>query len=227
MLLVYHKEMLSTLVNELTNLLFPIHCVGCELPATYCCEACLRKLPAAPASPDRAILALFDYRDRRVKRLIWLLKYRGGRAVAKILADALYDRVLDEVVEIEMFHPTGDPWLLVPIPLSPQKRRQRGFNQTEEIAKHLLRRNSRNFERGFDLLKRVHDERSQMSIKERAERWANIEDAFQVVAKKAVAGRHLLLLDDVTTTGATLSEARRALHAAGARQVLAVAIAHG
>jgi len=226
--------MLSTLVNELANLLFPTHCVGCETPATYCCDTCLQKLPDAPASPDRTILALFDYRDRRVKRLIWLLKYRGGRAVAKILADALYDRVLDEVVEIEMFQPTGDPWLLIPIPLSPQKRRHRGFNQTEEIAKHLLRRNSRNFERGqskglasFDLLKRVRDERSQMSIKERAERWANIEDAFQVTDSQAVAGRHILLIDDVTTTGATLSEARRVLHAAGARQVFAVAVAHG
>lgn len=219
--------MLSTPVNWLINVLFPIHCVGCDAPQTYCCQNCLAKLPSATAPADRSIIALFDYHDARVKRLIWLLKYRGGREIAKILAAALYDKILDEIVEIEMFHPTGELWPIIPIPLSPKKRRARGFNQTEEIAKYLLRHNSRNFKSGFDLLKRTDDKPSQMSIKNREERWRNIEDAFQVNDGAAISGRNILLLDDVTTTGATLSEARRVLHSAGARNVLAVAIAHG
>lgn len=174
------------------------------------------------------MIALFDYHDPRVKKLIWFLKYRGGRGIAKLLAAALYERVLDEIVEIEMFRPAlEEPWLLVPIPLTRAKRHRRGYNQTEEIAKFLLRHNSRNFEPGFEILARTGERPSQMSIKDRTARWENIANAFVVPAGTLVRGRNILLIDDVTTTGATLSEARRALHTAGARMVLPAAIAHG
>lgn len=220
--------MLSTLLNGIIGLFFPAACVGCETPGTYCCSTCFEKLAPAATPSDRSLIALFNYHDLRVKKLIWLLKYRGGRDIARILAAPLYERVLDEIVEIEMFHPALDePWLIVPIPLTRGKLHRRGFNQTEEIAKCLLRHNSRNFEPGFEVLKRVADRRSQMSIKDRTARWENVGGAFAVPAADQVRGRNVLLIDDVTTTGATLSEARRVLHQAGARTILTAAIAHG
>lgn len=220
--------MLSTLLQFLAELCFPTQCVGCGQSGTYCCRTCLNKLPPARSPTDRNLLALFDYHDSRVKKLIWRLKYRGAREIAKIFATVLYERVLDEIVEIEMFRPALDnAWLVIPIPLTKTKRRRRGFNQTEEIAKHFLRHNTRNFEPAFDVLVRPQAGPSQMSIKERAARWLNVANAFRVAEPERVKGRDVLLIDDVTTTGATISEARRILHEAGARSILPAAIAHG
>lgn len=207
------------------NLIFPAHCISCGISKTYCCDQCLARLPNAKPAPGRNITALFDYNDKRVHQLIWLLKYRGVREIAKIFANAIYDRVLDDLSEMEMFGAAGDNWVVVPIPLSARKQRRRGFNQTEEIAKALLRLNSRNFEAGFDLLARVKDTQSQMSLGKRRERWENVADAFRVGEPDQVRGRNLLLLDDVSTTGATLTEARRVLNAAGARNITALAVA--
>ena len=110
------------------------------------------------------------------------------------------------------------------VPLFHARERERGYNQAALLAGALARRLDRPFHR--KLVQRVRDTGTQthLTAKERA---SNVRDAFISSRAAAVAGRRVLLVDDVMTTGATVSECARALKSAGAREVLVVALARG
>jgi ComF family protein len=116
--------------------------------------------------------------------------------------------------------------VVIPIPLSHQRLRQRGFNQALEISKHLLGAGSVMVKLQPDLLLRTRDTPSQVGLA-RAERLQNLRHAFAVEPTRAsqVQGAHVVLVDDVTTTTATLCAAALALRTAGAAQVVGVVFA--
>ena len=84
------------------------------------------------------LIALFDYRDQLVRTAIWELKYRGNQTVAALLAEVLFDELSAELSEREIFENFTRP-LLIPIPLSKKRRRQRGFNQCEILLTELAK----------------------------------------------------------------------------------------
>ncbi len=110
------------------------------------------------------------------------------------------------------------------VPLHPVKRRERGFNQAAWLAQALAR------ERGWPVLrgalKRIRDVGSQTRLTA-TERLANVAGVFQVAQPRRVAGQRLLLIDDVMTTGATVSECARVLKSAGAASVHVLTVARG
>ena len=110
---------------------------------------------------------------------------------------------------------------LIPLPLSPQRLAQRGYNQALLLAQQLAPHKTR-----ADLLLRVQDTAPQSSLK-RAQRLANVQNAFAVEPALAASlqGRRLLLVDDVMTSGASLFAAARCLRAAGAAHITAVVVA--
>ncbi len=175
-------------------------------------------------------LALFSYDYEPVKRAIWLLKYRGVRHLGQIFGPAVYERLLEPLAEVAALYP-GDPpgggWLAVPIPLSSARLRKRGFNQAEILARALVACDPITFTLAPMLLAKITHTPTQVSIKDRRTRLANLAGAFTVHDVSKVAGRNIILIDDVITTGATMSEARRVLKQAGARRILGVALAHG
>ena len=111
--------------------------------------------------------------------------------------------------------------ILIPIPLGKRRLKERGYNQVAMIARPLS--NQVGLEYRPDTLFRARETRSQVGLSA-SERQENVRDAFLAVRKK-VGGRSVLLMDDVSTTGATLSSAAEALYDAGAREVYAVTIA--
>lgn len=120
--------------------------------------------------------------------------------------------------------PLGDATLLVPVPLHDRRRRERGFNQAEIIARALARAGSLSFD--VDSLARtVHSEKHRAGM-DAASRRASVEDAFAVTRPRLIAGRRVLLIDDVMTTGATASACAAALKKAGAAEVYVLTIAH-
>jgi ComF family protein len=105
--------------------------------------------------------------------------------------------------------------LLAPIPLHPKRERERGFNQSALLARSLAR--TRQLPVGEGLLRRTRYTTPQIELGP-AERAENVRDAFAAASGK-LQGRHVLLVDDVFTTGATMAAAAEALLAAGARAV--------
>ena len=162
------------------------------------CGACLREPP-----PFERAVAAVGY-EHPWSGLIARFKFHGGVELAALFAGLMREALHDE----------PPPDLLLPAPLSPQRLRERGYNQSWEIARRL--------HPGADarLLLRIRDTPHQVDLPlER--RAANVRDAFAVepLRRRELEGRSVVLFDDVLTTGATACEMTRVLLAAGAARV--------
>ncbi len=219
--------MLRKFLNFILNLFLPLRCFGCGATGTVLCPSCVRKRD--PVDPIDAPLthARFAYRDPVIRKMIWALKYRGVRAVGDRFGALLYDYLTEDLSEISLLNGSDNNFLIIPIPLSSARQRERGYNQATAIARGFANRGGKNFLIREDILSRPRDTGSQTEIKERAKRLKNMQKAFAVKDSNLVKGKQIIIIDDVTTTGATLADARRALERAGAKTVLGVAVAHG
>ncbi|HEV2714260.1 MAG TPA: ComF family protein, partial [Terriglobales bacterium] len=158
--------------------------------------------------------------DGRLRELIHLLKYEQVRSTAGVLG-----RMLAEAVSNLEPLMGGGNILVVPVPLYRRKLRQRGFNQAELIARDAVKRmggQSFAFEPG--VLERRRETQSQIGLT-RHQRRENMRGAFAVVKPDEVRGREILIVDDVFTTGTTVSECARILRRAGASKVYVATVA--
>jgi len=153
------------------------------------------------------------------------LKYRERTILAKVFSKFLYEHILDELNDIQIFGSTEKP-LLIPIPLSKKGFHKRGYNQCLLIAKHLSFIDDSYFELTKSVLYKTRNTKNQMEIKDKKKRLQNLHGCFEVKNSECVVGRNIILIDDVVTTGATLIEAKKVLKKAGAKKVIAFTIAH-
>lgn len=182
----------------------------------------LRSLEAAADVPDDT-LALFAYHDPQVQTLVWEIKYRANKAIAANTASVLYDVLCHELADRALFENFTSP-LLIPMPMSPRRRTERGWNQTEILCEELKKLDTENrFEYRSDILRKVRHTESQTLIENKKKRLENLDGSME---SSSITGRCVVLLDDVTTTGASLSEGKRALRSAGARKILCITVAH-
>jgi competence protein ComFC len=112
---------------------------------------------------------------------------------------------------------------IVPVPLHPERERARGFNQAALLARELSRLTGLPADEG-SLVRTAHTERHRAGMDAKARR-ESVENAFSVTHPRLIEGERVLLIDDVFTTGATVSACAEALRAAGARDVFALTIA--
>jgi len=181
---------------DLPRLDFPL-CPRCALasPGGAVCGRCLSAPPAYDAT--RAALAY----DFPADALVHSLKFRGELALAPLLASFLRQRIRDDRVD----H-------VLAVPLSPKRLRERGYNQSVEIARHLRREVL-----DVALCERTRDARPQIELPYE-ERQSNVRGAFRCT--RSLVGARIAVVDDVMTTGATLNEMARTLKAAGAVHVV-------
>jgi ComF family protein len=167
---------------------------------------------------DRAV-AYGGY-DGGLRELIHLLKYNGVRPAAKVLGGLLEEALAALELGFEQLTFEQPPILVIPVPLYKGKRRQRGFNQAELIARAALtlRPASERLQLVPDILLRTRDTPSQIGLTNHQRR-ANLRGAFAVARAAEVTGRDVLLVDDVYTTGATATECAHVLRRAGASKV--------
>lgn len=181
---------------ELPRLDFAL-CPRCALasPNGAICGRCLSTPPAYDAT--RAALAY----DFPADALVHSLKFRGELALAPLLASLLRDRIRADAVD----H-------VVAVPLATSRLRERGYNQSVEIARHLRRGLL-----DLALCERTRDARPQIELPH-DERQRNVRGAFRCT--RSLVGARIAVVDDVMTTGATLNELARTLKAAGAVHVV-------
>ena len=148
-----------------------------------------------------------------VKEMIHHLKYSGFTEFADPLAELILQRIQNKV-------PKGRIEV-VPVPLHKSRESMRGFNQSELIARELSKKLRLD---GGDFIRRVRNTEPQVTLSG-ARRRDNLANSFICVDPAEVQGKTILLVDDVTTTGATLNECARVLKDAGARAVWGVVVA--
>ncbi len=193
----------------------PSYCLCCgrffeALEKPHLCQDCLQKRP--PFSHHRSS---GKYKGK-LKDIIILYKYRHFQVLGKDLA-RLVDRALGKEEDI---------WwkvdAIVPVPLHPKRKKERGFNQAQIIAKELAR--IKGIELRDKLLVKTKNVRPQTSlrIEERAE---NVSGAFGVAKGERIKEKVLLLVDDVYTTGSTIRECSSVLREAGVKEVKALTVA--
>ena len=179
-----------------------LRCPTCALPTPLgeTCGACLKQPPHYDAT-----LSCFSY-DFPVDRLVQALKYQHRLVVSEFFAKAL--------LEISPLPPVAADVMLA-LPLSAQRLRQRGFNQALEIARPLARQVG--LPLWVDGYRRVIDTAPQTSLPWR-ERHQNMQGAFECALE--LSGKTIIVIDDVMTTGATLNEFARTLKKHGAAKII-------
>lgn len=197
------------------DLIAPTCCPGCdtwlEQPLGFCegCRPLLERLPSGSA-PPLPVASAFLY-GGPLAEAICKLKYKVrtdlSRALGALLTDVVtpYRGLIDRVV---------------PVPLFPKRLRMRGFNQSALLAAPVAKALSAPM--SVSVLSRVRDTLPQVEL-DLSRRASNVRGAFGAIAMPSKS--RILLVDDVTTTGATFSDAARALREAGAEQVYCLALA--
>ena len=227
------KTFLSKLSNWSLDLVFPIQCTGCGRESKILCKACVPGLAQLKspycqvcASPNalspcrwcrQSPLSVDGIRapflmEGAVREAIFSLKYRGVRAAAPELGRLLAQYMADRTVP-------GD--LIMPVPLHRRRLRARGYNQSALLARELCKLTA--LPQANNLLTRVKDGPPQVEAASRSQRRTNVDGSFKTAGD--VAGLKVLLIDDVVTTGTTMSACAAALKAAGAASVWGLALA--
>jgi ComF family protein len=178
------------------------------------CGLCQRQAP-----PYAKAVAYGSY-ESGLRELIQLLKYEQVRPAAHVLG-----RMLADAIEGLLPLLSRNP-VIVPVPLHRGKLRQRGFNQSELIARAAVKNLSRvlRLELSPQVLERQRETQSQIGLSRRQRR-ENMRGAFVVADPKRITDREVLVVDDVFTTGTTVSECARVLLRAGASKVYVATVA--
>jgi ComF family protein len=245
------KIAVKAATESLFFVLFPSDCRICKLPLTNIsrvpvCQPCLRKMTplngllcrvcgeklfsAYVQSEDGPLCGLcrriqpafqraaaYGSYDGELRELIHLFKYNAVKPAGAVLARLLVQSVAQLALP-------PDP-VLIPVPLWSGKRKSRGFNQAETIARAFLRqRGPESIQLDTATLVRTRETASQTGLSRRQRR-ANVRGAFAVARPERIHGRSVLLVDDVMTTGTTVNECARVLRRAGAKEVFVATVA--
>ncbi len=218
------QNLLKKIYEVARDLVFPSTCISCGIDHEVLCDTCLFSIPMDTYS-EKNMHAVFSYNEPVIRRSLHSLKYKNNTALAKRLAIPLHDKILQELIHQEKFNGFTKP-LIIPIPLHKKRKRQRGYNQTEILCNELsLIDNSFYRTENHVLYKHKHTP-SQTEILNRKKRLKNIQNCFSAKNPEKIQGRNIILIDDITTTGATFNEASRVLKKAGAKRVICFAVAH-
>lgn len=221
-----HTEALGSLLpgllsykDMLLDLIFPPRCAGCGRVDTRWCARCQQGLVNVPMEIiqrrvfNRLDMVSTGWHQGVLQQAVHALKYDGVTELARPLADRLAKALVAAGWPVD---------IVIPVPLFRVRQQQRGYNQAALLAEATAYHLSLPYQP--NLVKRVRHTRSQVGLT-REERLQNVVRAF--VAHEAVAGQHILLIDDVTTTGATLAACAQSIlrHGAGAVYGLTVTTA--
>lgn len=211
------KTKVRRLLNNVLSLFYPRICVSCgnalQQNEKIICLPCMLHLPetnnykehnnalklvfAGRIKVEEVCALLYYTKGNNVQKILHAFKYDGEKHIGTLLGTYFGDRLIRE----ERFQ---DIDLIIPIPLHPKKQKKRGYNQSEWIAKGL------SSGMGIPYLNNIlvrTDYTETQTKKSRFSRWENVKEVFAVKEPEKIKGKHLLICDDVLTTGATMEAA--------------------
>lgn len=231
------------MLDKVLDFIIPRKCAGCGRPSEIFCRACFSasysdktaclfcgsrnragevcaSCRRRAKTPLRNVLWAGRY-DDELKKAIWALKYGKRREMAKPLGEMLARKFFDV-----WFSQAEQDFLAIPIPLHFKKEYERGFNQALLLAEEFSKITGIPCEK--KLLIKTRETEEQVKVQDKKLRLANLENAFDVPpGKRIVKWPAVILIDDVSTTGATLTHAANALKEAGAKNITGLTAAHG
>jgi len=217
------------------DIIFPKKCLGCGNNESIICKNCQNLIHQSENYADETdssvlpLIAAACYKNKIIKKTIWLLKYKKIKVAAEPLSELIYSRSVEDLSEINIFYSIKD-CLIIPVPLSKKRLKERGFNQAELIASNLMVKLKEgipaiNFSLEKNILRKIKETSSQVIAKDKSKRLKNLKGSFGIEHPEKIKGRNIILIDDVSTTGATLHEATSVLKKAGARIVIPIVAA--
>ncbi|HKM94033.1 MAG TPA: phosphoribosyltransferase family protein [Prolixibacteraceae bacterium] len=212
---------ISEFFNDFLSLVYPNLCLCCEIPLVkqehFMCAGCDLHLPRSHyhlvsnnpvehlfwgrTSIEKATSYFIFQKGSKYQKLLHHLKYKGYREIGVELGK----RFAAELNQVSYFDEID---VLVPVPLHPKKEKQRGYNQSTAIAEGMAQILHK--ELNTNNLQRKYYSETQ-TRKGRYERWENVNELFAVKEPKYFTHKHVLLIDDVVTTGSTLEACANAL----------------
>lgn len=216
-------------LDQIIGVLAPHNCLNCQTEGKLLCQECVHKLQIIPSRCYRCHKLTDESRTCKTcrkmshlyrlqvgtiyeglaKSLVWQLKYAGAQAAAKEIADFLATRT--KLI---------DNCLIVPVPTATSRVRKRGYDQAKLIGRSLAKQLGLQY---LDCLARI-GQTHQIGAR-RELRLKQLSSVFRVKAGQSVRGLHIILIDDVVTTGASLESAARCLKNEGAARVEAIVFA--
>ena len=228
------NQRLEDISLELLDWFFPPACLGCGIEGVNICSDCFAKIELLPSNvcnlcgsftsksgfcpqcakqkPTYSGFRAFAFYTGVMRKAVQQLKYHNDLSIGSYLAGLL---------EITYARTGWDVDMVVPIPIGEVKRKQRGYNQAERLAKPFSR--ELNFSYDPTALTRIHEISSQVGLDQNA-RHENVRNAF-VAGSNKVRDKRVLLIDDVFTSGATMQAAANELIFAGADKVFCLTLA--
>ncbi|MGI9118181.1 MAG: ComF family protein [Minisyncoccia bacterium] len=247
---------MKSLIYRLINLLFPHYCLGCRTNGPIICKNCLAKIPPPERDLPRGIYSIFDYRDPVIKKALWNLKYGNIPELAYITAPLMYETIAEILYEeyalIEFKKVIVVP---IPTSGDKTKKRtyNHAYKIAEAVVRHqnkLTMKNpatiltiqggssklNQNKWQLLDLLTKIKKTERQAMVKGRDKRIKNIQGAYSIKKEflklnntksmHDLENSFFIIIDDITTTGASITEAMRALKTLKPRHVFGITIAH-
>ncbi len=220
------KSDFKKLWNNLLDYIWPQFCLGCEQEGSLLCQNCLANIQLLPADyqawPENKNDFVFshchvclDYHQALTQDLIKNFKYQ----YLKILQEPLTQILAKKIEQLNL----NQDFVITNIPLHNKKRKKRGFDQTEVLAKNLSQKINVPY---YALLTRCKNTKPQAQL-ERTERLNNLKQAFAAKEfdQNLVQNKTIILIDDVATTGTTLNEAAKALWILAPKEIIALVLA--
>jgi competence protein ComFC len=227
------------IATEILDTLFPKVCIECGRYGGDVCINCIKKIEKVKTSTCfycgkihklglicarcrgnnntniTGIITSAIYDEGPTKEMIHFLKYCGYRNLSEMLGELIVERLKDST--------SIENAVVVPVPMHKNREIARGYNQAELLARYISKE--------LDLpgglaLTRTEDNPQQMKLT-RGKRLENMKGTIECVDRELVRGKKVLLIDDVATTGATLSECAKVLKEAGAKKVWGAVVARG
>ncbi len=205
-------ESVRRFVSAAIDTVLPPRCSLCGVEGTFLCDTCLEGIPDLALDTQETRARSLWSMEGPARNLVHQFKYRGLRALARPLGLEMAGLVRKWDIDVD---------LVTHVPLHRSRLRRRGYDQARELAEVVGEEMHLPF---VTALVRTGKRSSQVETGTRGQRMRNVQHAFHVPAGSELTGMRVLLVDDVTTTGATLTSASEALRGAGAERIFGVTV---